>query len=207
MTNVLRASVGLAILLLSTPLAACSGKNGDAIATVNGQPISRADYNERLKSQPNPRLALMGLVTDVLLDQYAQVHKITIPDDEIVAREDAIKLMSPSLPWAVVVGKPQPSQDDIRAFVRHQLIIDRGVSYGIHVTSAQVKQYYDQHRSSFDKPGHEMSFAQATPEITSMLRLAAAAPMAAGFIGNLIQGAKIVVNDPTIPPLVPPATK
>ncbi|HET6275290.1 MAG TPA: hypothetical protein VFE16_05045 [Candidatus Cybelea sp.] len=166
------------------------------VATVNGQPITRAALNQRLAVNPNPQMALMGLEADMLLDQYAASNKITITDGAIAAREDAIKMMSPHLSWATVVGKPHATDADIRAFVRRQLIIDHGVAYGVHISPVQVKQYYLQHRASFQKAGRPETLAEATPEISSLLHLQAAAGLTPDFVGSLLQNAKIVVNDP-----------
>lgn len=196
MPPVLRASVGLAVFLLSTLLGACSGKESDVVATVNGQPITRSALNERLAVTPNPRIALMGLEAEILLDQYATANKITITDGEIAAREEAIKLTSPHLSWPMVVGKRHATQDDIRSFVRRQLIIDHGVAYGVHVSPAQVQQYYLQHRASFSTAGREETLAEAAPEINSLLHFQADAALTPGFITDLLQNAKIVVTDP-----------
>ena len=51
MSKAQRITVGLAALLMGTSLAACSG--GGTVATVNGQPISRAAFNDRLETQPD----------------------------------------------------------------------------------------------------------------------------------------------------------
>ena len=196
MPPVLRAGVGLAVFLLSTLLGACSGKENDVVATVNGEPIMRSALNQRLATNPNPQVAVMGIEADMLLDQYAASNKVTITDGEIAAREDAIKVSSPHLSWTTVVGKPHPTEGDIRSFVRRQLIIDRGVAYGVHISPAQVKQYYLQHRASFHKAGRPETLAEATPEITSLLHLQAAAALAPDFVGSLLQNAKVVVDDP-----------
>ena len=48
MSKALRITAGLAALLMGTSLAACSG--GGAVATVNGQPISRSTFDSQPRS-------------------------------------------------------------------------------------------------------------------------------------------------------------
>ena len=97
MSKALRITVGLAGLLLGTSLAACS--SAGAIATVNGQPISRATFDSRLESSPTARSVLQQLVQETLIEQYASANHISVTDAQIDARETQIKANFPSGSW------------------------------------------------------------------------------------------------------------
>ncbi len=94
MSKALRITAGLASLLLGASIAACSG--GGAVATVNGQPISRSTFDSRLEASPMGRTVLQQLVQETLIEQYAKNNNISVSNAEIDAREAQIKANFPS---------------------------------------------------------------------------------------------------------------
>jgi foldase protein PrsA len=149
MSKAQRNTVGLAALLVSTSLTACSG---GAVATVNGQPISRSSFNSRLESSPMGRTVLQQMVQDTLIEQYAKNNNITITDADITARENQLKANFPSGSWDDMLKARGLTEADVRSALREQLILDRALSKDVTVTPAAIKQYYDRNRASFDKP-------------------------------------------------------
>jgi foldase protein PrsA len=150
MSKALRITVGLAGLLLGTSLAACSG--GGAVATVNGQPISRSDFNTRLESSPMGRTVLQQLVQETLIEQYAKNNSITVTDADVDARETQIKANFPSGSWDEMLKARGLSEADVRSALREQLILDKALAKDVTITPKQIQDYFNKNRSSFDKP-------------------------------------------------------
>jgi foldase protein PrsA len=150
MSKALRITVGLAGLLLGTSLAACSG--GGAVATVNGQPISRSDFNTRLESSPMGRTVLQQLVQETLIEQYAKNNSITVTDADVDAREAQIKANFPSGSWDEMLKARGLSEADVRSALREQLILDKALAKDVTITPKQIQDYFNKNRSSFDKP-------------------------------------------------------
>src|SRR5579862_7962194 len=150
MSKAQRITVGLAGLLMGMTLVACSG--GGAIATVNGQPISRSTFDSRLESSPMGRTVLQQLVQETLIEQYAKNNNITVTDAEIDARENQIKANFPSGSWDDMLKARGLSEADVRSALREQVILDKALAKDVTITPAQVKDYFNKNRASFDKP-------------------------------------------------------
>ncbi len=150
MSKVHRFTVGLAALLAGASLVACSG--GGSVATVNGQPISRASFDGRLEGSPQARTVLQQLVEDALLEQYAKNNNITVSDAEIDKREDQIKANFPAGAWDEMLKARGLSETDVRSALQEQLILDKALSKDVTITPAQIQQYYEKNKGSFDKP-------------------------------------------------------
>lgn len=150
MSKAHRITVGLAALLMGTSFAACSG--GGAIATVNGQPISRSTFDSRLESSPMGRTVLQQLVQETLIEQYAKNNNITVTDAEIDARETQIKANFPSGSWDEMLKSRGLSEADVRSALREQLVLDKALAKDVTISPAQIKDYFNKNRASFDKP-------------------------------------------------------
>jgi foldase protein PrsA len=150
MSKAQRITVGLAGLLMGMTLAACSG--GGAVATVNGQPISRETFNARLESSPMGRTVLQQLVQETLIEQYAKNNNITVTDAEIDARENQIRANFPSGSWDEMLKARGLSEADVRSALREQVILDKALAKDVTITPAQVQDYFNKNRASFDKP-------------------------------------------------------
>lgn len=150
MSKAQRITAGLAGLLMGIALAACSG--GGAVATVNGQPISRDTFNQRLESSPMGRQVLQQLVQETLIEEYAKQNNITVTDAEIDARENQIKANFPSGSWDEMLKSRGLSEADVRSALREQVILDKALAKDVTITPAQVKDYFNKNHASFDKP-------------------------------------------------------
>jgi foldase protein PrsA len=140
----------LAGLLLSTFLAACS--SGGAVATVNGQPISRPTFDSRLEASPMGRTVLQQLVQEMLIQQYAKTNNITVTDAEIDARENQIKANFPSGSWDEMLKARGLTETDVRSALREQIILDKALSKDVTIKPAQIADYFNKNHASFDKP-------------------------------------------------------
>ena len=150
MSKAQRITVGLAALLMGTALAACSG--GGAIATVNGQPISRSTFDNRLESSPMARNVLQQLVQETLIEQYAKNNNINVTDAELDARETQIKANFPSGSWDEMLKARGLTEADVRSALREQLIIDKALAKEVKITPAQIEDYFKKNHATFDKP-------------------------------------------------------
>jgi len=150
MSKAPKISAGLAALLIATSLAACSG--GGSVATVNGQPISRASLDQRLEGSPMARSVLQQMVQDALLQQYAKSNNITVTDAEVEARETQLKANFPSGAWDEMLKARGLTEADVRSALQEQLVLDKALSKDVTVTPAAVKAYFDKNHATFDKP-------------------------------------------------------
>lgn len=149
MSKAHRVIAGLAALLLGAALTACAGS---AVATVNGEPISKSAFEDKLATSPGARNTLQQMVQEMLILQYAKKNNITITDDEVAKREDDLKANFPNGSWDEMLKARGLSEDDVRQALREQIILDKALANKVTVTPAQVKSYFDKNRAAFDKP-------------------------------------------------------
>jgi len=148
MSKAHRVIAGLVALLFGAALAACAGS---AVATVNGEPISRSDFESKLESSPGARNTLQQMVQETLILQYAKKNNLNVTDDEIAKREDDLKANFPNGSWDEMLKARGLSEDDVKQALREQIILDKALATRVTVTPAQVKSYFDKNHAAFDK--------------------------------------------------------
>ncbi|HEY2475424.1 MAG TPA: peptidylprolyl isomerase [Candidatus Cybelea sp.] len=151
MSKAQRLTVGLAALLLGTSLAACSD-GGGTVATVNGQPISEASFNQRLQGTPLARTVLQQMVQDVLIQQYAKNNNINVTDAEVAAREAQLKQNFPAGSWDEMLKSRGLTEVDVQAALREQIILDKALTKDVNIKPAAIQDYFNKNHATFDKP-------------------------------------------------------
>jgi foldase protein PrsA len=150
--NLYRTIAVLFIATFSLSLAACSS-SGSSIATVNGQKISRADFDKKLESSPAGKGVLNQMIQADLIDQYAKDNNINPTDAEITAEVDKIKARYPNGQFEQIVKQQGLSDADVRNIFRQQLVLQQGVSKRIGtITDADIQSFFKRQGATLDKP-------------------------------------------------------
>ena len=145
------AAFGTAALCLS--LAACaSGTGGGDVAAVNGQKITRADFDKKLEGSPASRQVLTQMVQQALIDQYARDKKVEVSDADIDAKEKDIKAKYPAGQFEQILKQQGLTEADVRQILKQQIVLEKAVAPQIKVSDADIKAYFDKNHAVFDKP-------------------------------------------------------
>jgi foldase protein PrsA len=155
MSVVNRAVAGFATAALCVSLAACSSAgatSGGDVASVNGQKISRADFDKKLEAGPAGKSVLNQLVQQALVDQYAADKKITVSDDEVAKKEDEIKSKYPPGQFEQILKQQGLTEADVHNILRQTVVIEKAVAPQIKVSDADVKSYFDKNHALLDTP-------------------------------------------------------
>ena len=153
LSNVNRVVAGLATAALCVSLAACSGgASGGDIASVNGQKITKAEFDKKLEAGPAGKQTLQQLVQVSLIEQYAKDKNITVTDDEIKKEEDDIKSKYPPGQFEQILKQQGLTEDDVHQILRQKIITEKAVTPQIKVSDADVKTYFDKNHATLDKP-------------------------------------------------------
>jgi foldase protein PrsA len=171
MSKAQRIITGLAALLVATTLAACAG--GGSIATVNGQPLSRDDFEKQLEASPVARNILQQMVQEALIDQYAKNNNIDVTDAEIQQREDQLKQNFPNGSWDEMLKARNLTEADVKKALREQLILDKALAKDVTISPAQVKQYFDKNHTAFDKPEQVQARHILVPDLATANKIEA----------------------------------
>jgi foldase protein PrsA len=155
MSNASRCIAGLATAALGLSLlagCASSAQGGGEIASVNGQKVSRADFDAKLEGGPQARQVLTSMVQGMLIDQYAKDNNIAVPDADIQKKEDEIKAKYPPGQFEQILKQQNLTEADVKNILRQQLIIEKAVGKSVVITDKQIKDYLDKNHATLDKP-------------------------------------------------------
>jgi len=140
--------------MLAATLTAC-GSGSSTILTVNGQAITRDQLDTKLENSSTPvtaRNVLQLMVTDDLIDQYAQSHNITVSQAEIDKIENQYKAQYPANQWDQLLKARGLSEQDVQDLIRRQIILDKAVGSNVHVAPSQVAAYFKLNHAQLDQP-------------------------------------------------------
>jgi len=148
-----RVSAAVLAAGFSLLLAACNSGGGGTIATVNGDKITKAAFDQKLESSPAGRGVLNQMIQAALIDQYAKDNHIDPTAAQIDDEVNKIKARYPNGQFESIVKQQGLTDADVRNIFREQLVLQQAVSKTTPpITDAQVKAYYDRNHAMFDRP-------------------------------------------------------
>jgi foldase protein PrsA len=151
--NAYRVPAAIAAVGFSLLLAACNSGGGSTIATVNGQKITKAEFDQKLEASPAGRGVLNQLIQADLIDQYAKDNKIDPSSQQIDDEVNKVKSRYPNGQFEQIVKQQGLTDADVRNIFREQLVLQQAVSKNVPpVTDQQVKAYFDRNHAMLDKP-------------------------------------------------------
>jgi peptidyl-prolyl cis-trans isomerase C len=141
------------------------------VVTVDGHPITAAQVNDYAKTEARMinatsteesravwKDAVENLVNRQLLIDEAERRKITVPEQQLMARAREFKLTGISGQDLSPGGKPDPL---LVAGVRDSMIVEKMLDsefqkQNVRPTDVQIKDYYDEHHDLFVKDAGEV---------------------------------------------------
>jgi foldase protein PrsA len=123
----------------------------DPIAKVNGLPISRQAYEQRLSDYYGVYV-MQNLIAESLLEAEAKKRNVTVTDAEITARleesKKTAKLLSPEAfrNWLI---QNEYTENRLRNEARLELLIEKTFATDAVVKDSEVINYYEKNKSDF----------------------------------------------------------
>ena len=154
MSHANRVLAGISTGLLALGLAACNGPaaagTGSAVASVNGEAITREAFDQRLEASAAGKQTLNTMVQGMLIDQYGKDNHIDVSDADVKAKEDEIRSKYPPGQFDMMLKQQNLTDADVQKILRQQLILEKAVGANIHVTDAQIQEYLAKNHQMFD---------------------------------------------------------
>ena len=147
-----RALAALATVLLGLTVAGCSGGSSADVASVNGDKISRADFDAKLESGPQGKAVLTQLVQSQLIDQYAKDNHVDVSDADVQKKEDEIKSKYPPGQFEQILKSQNLTEDDVKHILKQQIVVEKAVGANVKVSDADLKAYLAKNHASLDTP-------------------------------------------------------
>ncbi len=184
------AGAAMGLMLLSGVLVAgCKrGYGPDVVATVNGQPIQRAEvekfYRDNLgnnKEQPTKeqgdatRLGILRqLIDDEILQQGAKKMNLVASDEEVDAKLAEMKAPYTQEEFDRRLQASGMSLDDLRRQIRRSLtsdkLMNKEVNSRINITDADISNFYNANKAQFNfiEPKYDIADIVVTTQPTKM---------------------------------------
>lgn len=167
----------LVIAGLSIGLLTGCGLNNSAIVTVNGENITKGQYEEVLKKQmnnpqlaqlpesakdPNSFMMLMAkdrivneLIVKTLLNQQIKKHDITVSNDDIKAkRKEIVDRLGSEEQLKAILKENNVSESQMREDLINEIKVEKLVNAtgDIKVSDKEISDFYNQNKASFNRP-------------------------------------------------------
>ncbi len=186
----------LGVLVVAAGCGASAGVSGDAIATVGGTPVTKAQFDEliaqataQLKQQGSsfPKEGTPGfnryavpiidyLVQNQIVTMSAPKYGVTVTDAAVAAQIAQMQKAYGGLDkLRAALQKAGMSEALLRTTVKIRLLIQgvqAAVFKGVTVTPGQVKGYWDAHKGDLSKVAKTATFAKAKATIRAALMAA-----------------------------------
>ncbi|HLY41754.1 MAG TPA: SurA N-terminal domain-containing protein [Terracidiphilus sp.] len=167
-----RRRIGAQFLTFGVLLAALAGchhpPSPDVMATVNGKEIMRAEldkyYTASLGENPQQTSAeqaqivrldiLRQLIQDEILQQRAAKLNLAATDEDVNAKLTEMKAPLTEEQFQAQLKQRNMTLDDLRRDLRRSLtttkLLNKEIESKINITDAEIKAYYDAHKSDFN---------------------------------------------------------
>ncbi|MBC5810230.1 MAG: peptidylprolyl isomerase [Candidatus Eremiobacteraeota bacterium] len=132
--------------------AGCANGGGSNVATVNGQGISRSEFETKLETLPQAKQIFTQMVQGVLIDQYARDNKVTVSDADVKKKEEEIKAKYPAGQFEQILKSQNLTEADVQKILRQQLILGKAIGPNIKISDADVKAYLAKSHATLDTP-------------------------------------------------------
>lgn len=186
-------ALGLVILLGAVYLL----RNFFIVASVNGQPITRLEYNKELE-RLSGKQALNSLVTKTLITQEAKKQKVTVSNDETAAeiKEIETNLEKQGQKLDSVLALQGLTREALQEQVYLQKLIEKMVGKDIKVEDKEIDDYIAQNQESLPQEGDPKELRTQVSEQLKQQKLNDAVQ---SWLQQLQQNAKVTYSTPQTP--------
>ncbi len=168
----MRLLVVAALVLTACPEKARPKKDANAVATINGEVVSKGEFEVELsrelqamegvpprtpeQTEPFKQALLETLIERTVLLQAAKAAQVTVTPDEVDRRVLALASEYPAESFDAALAQGQTTRTELERKTREQLIIeklfDKEVYARVAVTEDQLRRFFDEHTAEFSEP-------------------------------------------------------
>ena len=158
--------------LVACPEQAPSKKDPNAVATINGEVVSKSEFEVELsrelqamegapprtpeQTEPFKQALLETLIERAVLLQAAKTAQVNVSPDEVDRRVLALASEYPAESFDAALAQGQTTRTELERKTREQLIIeklfDKEVYARVAVTEDQIRRHFDEHVAEYTEP-------------------------------------------------------
>ncbi|MDI3298620.1 MAG: peptidyl-prolyl cis-trans isomerase [Bacillota bacterium] len=147
----------VALLALGWAWRLRSARAGEAVGSVNGQPITQGDLLQALAEQPGGTQQLASTVDQIiserLVDQEAQRKGVHVTDQEVESRlAQTRKHFASDQAYQQALAQAGVTEEVLRNNIRLNLELEKLLGGGVRITDQAMRDYFNQNHAQFDTP-------------------------------------------------------
>lgn len=140
-----------AITLGVLPLVAACANQDKTVVSVNGQNITKSQLDARLEGQAG-KPTLQQMVDQDIVLQYGAANHIDVTDKEIQDQLNQLMQRFPPGQFETILKNQGLTLDDAKSIEKVQLIVKKAVEKTITVTDAQIADFYNKNKATYNTP-------------------------------------------------------
>lgn len=183
-------SLLLLVLLAGNVYQFVHNRNQNEVATVNGAPISQAEF---LRAAGQQDQALQSLIDEKLIQQEAKKEKVSVPDSEVDSEVGTIKQqLGTQQDFNAALQRANLTEPQLRDQIRTQKLAQKMGAKNVTVSDDDAQTYFNQNKAQFGN----QTFDQSKDQIKTQLLQQKQTEAVQTWIADLRSHAKIVVHMP-----------
>lgn len=138
-------------LVLNFILVSCGKSNGEVVARVNNEVITKDELYDYLVKE-NGQTAINALVANKIIDLEAKKQNVKVTDEEVEKEIDKIaEQYGGRETFEQFLGMYGTSLDDIKENVKVNIKIEKLLGSDVKITEDEMKTYFEENKESFDE--------------------------------------------------------
>jgi len=138
-------------LVLNFILVSCGKSNGEVVARVNNEVITKDELYDYLVKE-NGQTAINALVANKIIDLEAEKQNVKVTDEEVEKEIDKIaEQYGGRETFEQFLGMYGASLDDIKENIKVNIKIEKLLGSDVKITEDEMKTYFEENKESFDE--------------------------------------------------------
>ncbi|WP_237659534.1 peptidylprolyl isomerase [Tepidanaerobacter sp. GT38] len=138
-------------LVLNFILVSCGKSNGEVVARVNNEVITKDELYDYLVKE-NGQTAINALVANKIIDLEAKKQNVKVTDEEVEKEIDKIaEQYGGRETFEQFLGMYGASLDDIKENIKVNIKIEKLLGSDVKITEDEMKTYFEENKESFDE--------------------------------------------------------
>ncbi len=138
-------------LVLNFILVSCGKSNGEVVARVNNEVITKDELYDYLVKE-NGQAAINTLIANKIIDLEAKKQNVKVTDEEVEKEIDKIaEQYGGRETFEQFLGMYGASLDDIKENIKVNIKIEKLLGSDVKITEDEMKTYFEENKESFDE--------------------------------------------------------
>lgn len=126
--------------------------NGDVVAVVNGQAVTREEFFSRLEEMAGDQV-LDQIISEMVIAQAEGSHGVTVSDDEVQAELDAIiESFGSEEAFHTELNRYNLTRDRLAYEIRLNLILSKLSRKDVVVSDEEIAEFFEANKAQLDTP-------------------------------------------------------